>query len=171
MEKHNTSGHIKQIAMSGILVALAVIMSFAHFTIGGGNVYLIGIVVFLMPLCLRFPYMLISAISSVVICDLITGWIAFTWISIIAYGGAVIIIWASTKLRFGFIFIGGLIIGSIYAVTIYYLLESSIDSIGHSIAVKDAIATSIQFAIVIPITSLLYFPLKLIMKPLGVIIK
>lgn len=153
---------IYEITLSGLLMALAIALSFATFKIGGGGVYLIGIAVFVMPLMLRLPFAFISGIASVVIADALSGYIMYTWISVIAYGSAIIIIWLSKLLKFKFIYIIGLLIASFVIVLIYYLLDLVMWD--QSYATADAIATLIQFAIVVPIVSIIYQPLKLISK-------
>lgn len=69
---------VVEISLSGMLMALAIALSFATFKIGGGGVYLIGIAVFVMPLLLRLPFALISGIASVVIADAISGYLMYT---------------------------------------------------------------------------------------------
>lgn len=69
---------IYDIALSGLLMALAIVLSFATFKIGMGNVYLVGIAILIMPLVLKPQYAIITGIISVVITDALTGWIAFT---------------------------------------------------------------------------------------------
>lgn len=143
-------------------MALAIALSFATFKIGGGGVYLIGIAVFVMPLMLRLPFALISGIASVVIADAISGYLMYTWISTIAYGSAIIIIWLSKLLKFKFIYVAGLVLASFVIVLIYYLLD--LVMFGKAYAIDDAIATLIQFAIVVPIVAIIYQPLKLVSK-------
>jgi hypothetical protein len=70
---------IYQIALAGMMTGLAILLgAYGTFTIGGSGVYLIGIVLFLMPLVLRLPMLVLSTIISVVITDLLTGYIAYT---------------------------------------------------------------------------------------------
>lgn len=151
-----------EISLSGMLMALAIALSFATFKIGAGSVYLVGVAIFVMPLMLRLPFALITGITSVVIADALTGWIMFTWISVVAYGSAIVIIWLSKLLKFKLFYILGLIVASLVAVLIYYLLEMI--AFDKAIATADAIATLIQFAIVVPMVSLLYQPLKMVSK-------
>lgn len=169
MEKYSTSDHIKQISLSGILLALATVLSFATFNFGGGYVYLIGIAIFLMPLCLKFPYMLMTAITAVTISDAINGWIINCWISMIAYGGAVVIIWLTKQLKLSIFYIVGLFVAAGFVIATYYFLELAMW--GKAFAIKDVIATSIQFAIVVPTVSLLYIPFKVVLKATNIITK
>lgn len=153
---------IQEITLSGVLMALAIALSFANFKVGGGSVYLVGIAIFVMPLVLRLPFALITGIASVVIADALSGWIAFTWISVIAYGLAILVIWLFKLLKFKFIFILGLLIASGLAIAVYFFIEWKVFDL--ALASSDAIATTIQFAIVVPIVSLLYWPLKTLTK-------
>ena len=152
---------IKQIATSGVLVGLAVLLgAFARFPLFGGNVYLVGVIIFLMPLMLKYAYALASTLIAIVLTDLIGGWIAFTWISMLAYGTAVSIIYIFSVAKSKFIFIPGLIFGSMAAIAIYYFMELAV--FDHAIAISDLYTTSIQFAIIIPIVALVYTPIKII---------
>lgn len=169
MKEHNLSSHIKQISLSGILLALAVVLSFATFNMGGSKIYLVGIAIFLMPLCLKFPYMIITTLTSILIADTINGWLAYTWISMIAYGGAVVIIWLSKLLKLGIFYMASLVIASAFIIFIYYVLDMQM--FGKSWAIKDVVATSIQFAIVVPVVSLMYYPFKIVLKATNIIEK
>lgn len=160
------SDRIKQITLSGLLLAFAVIMSFATFNLGVGKIYLVGIAIFLMPLCLKFPYMIITALSAVAIADLLNGYIAMTWISMIAYGGGVTIIWSCKFFKLSFIYFIGIALAALFTSLTYYVLE--IPMLGHAYAIKDLIATLIQFAIVAPVVMVLYFPVKLVLKAVNV---
>lgn len=153
------------IVVSGFLTALAVLLgTFAWFPLFGGSVYLVGIVIFAMPLFLPFTYMLMSGTISVLLVDVFTGWVQYSWISILAYGAALIIIWTFVKLRLALFYFVGLFIAMLVAVTIYYfLIKVTIDN---AYAISTIIATSIQFTIIFPISILLYYPFKIIQKTL-----
>jgi len=47
---------------------------FVQFPLFGGNVYLIGIVTFLIPLVLRIDFALITTVAAVAIADVVTGY-------------------------------------------------------------------------------------------------
>ena len=147
--------------LSGLLVGLGIILgTFATLHIFGGAVYLIGIVAFLMPIILRLKFSIISVLVTVAITDLINGYIIYVWISLIAYGVATIIIWMFSKLRLKILFIPGLLLAAISIVGIYFFME--LITIDMAMAIKDMFANLIQFAIVIPIVSLLYTPILLL---------
>ncbi|TCG11732.1 hypothetical protein [Mycoplasma marinum] len=151
--------HIKQIAISGLMVGVAVIVGFfGYFPLAGGNVYLLAAVIFLFPLVLKLPYAILSTISAVIMVDSLTGYIAFTWISIIAYVGAILIIWTMGLLKIKIIFLLSTLVASAYLIFIFLSLEWII--FGKSYALKDAIATTIQMSIVLPIVYIFYIPIK-----------
>ena len=152
---------IYEMTLSGLLVGLGIILgTFATLHIFGGAVYLIGIVAFLMPIILRLKFSIISVLVTVAITDLINGYIIYVWISLIAYGVATIIIWLFSKLRVKKLFIPGLLLAAISIVGIYFFME--LITIDMAMAIKDMFANLIQFAIVIPIVSLLYTPILLL---------
>lgn len=157
--KHRAT--IQQMTLTGVLTAIAVIVgAFAHFPLFGGQVYLVGAIVFLMPLILKLRYALIGTLVSVLLTDLITGWIQFTWISLIAYGVGTVIIFLFSIPKMKLLFIPGLIIASLTIAAIYFLLELSVFDKG--LASSDFIASLVQFAIILPIVGILYTPVKLI---------
>lgn len=157
----NHNNTIQQITLTGVLTALAVLIgAFAHFPLFGQQVYLVGAIVFMMPVALKFRYSLIGVITSIVLTDLITGWIQYTWISIIAYVIATIIIWVFSLIKLKMVFIPGLVIGSVAAIAIYFFLELSV--LDKGIAIDGLLTNLVQFAIVIPLASLIYLPVKLI---------
>ncbi|WKX02805.1 hypothetical protein [Candidatus Mycoplasma mahonii] len=154
---------IKQITLSGLLIGLAIIIGlFLHFPLFGGQVYLIGIIIFVMPLFLRIDMLIISAISSVVLVDVISGFGQYSWMSAIAYGLAIIPIWLMLKLQFKIFYFISLIISSLIIIATYYFLERI--TFGSALAFKDFLATSLQMAIVVPIVIMLYWPLKMASK-------
>lgn len=65
-------------------------------------------------------------------------------------------------MKFKFIYIAGIVVASFAIVLIYYLLD--LVMFDKAYATADAIATLIQFAIVVPITSIVYQPLKIVSK-------
>lgn len=156
---------VKHIALSGILAGLAILLGFfARFPLLGGNVYLIGIIVFIMPLLLRIDFALITAAISVVIVDLLWGWINYSWISVIAYCVPVIFIKLINKIKFiGWLLIPvAFIISGAWATGSYFILEYKF--VDQGLAWKDLIATAIQFAIVVPVSILIYAPIKMYAK-------
>ncbi len=158
---------ILQITISGLLVALAILIGiYGNFKIGGGGVYLLASIVFLFPLLLKFPYILLSTMSSCIMTDWLTGWIAFSWITLIAYTGAVTIIWLFQLTKFKIAYFLGVFLGSVFLVMTYLLLEMTVFDV--SIALKDAISTTIQMLICIPILWILYFPIKAVSKTIKI---
>ena len=153
---------VKDITLTGILTALAIVVGlFAHFPLFGSHVYLVGIVVLLMPLVLRLPFAIIGGILSVILTDLYTGWIAYTWISVIAYMAGIIIIYLFVKLfKIKLMFLLGLLLGSVAITLIYFVLIYVV--IDQAAAYDGLIANGIQFAIVIPSCALLYLPVRII---------
>ena len=158
---------VKQISMSGILVGMAILVGkFAHFNAWGGGVYLLSVIVFLFPLFLRLPYAILAATLSGFCTDALTGWIQNSWITIIAYGGAVLIIWLFKTWKFPLSFYVGVVIASIYLVVMYLLLEWM--AIDKAYAVGSAIANIIQMSVCIPIIWILYFPMKTVAKTIKI---
>ena len=159
--KHNNA--IYHIAQTGTLVSLGLILGFfAHFPLFGSNVYLVGIVVFLMPLVLPISYSLIGGILIVILADVFAGWGANSWISALAYGSGIIILWFFSKFKFKIFYILGLLLASIATTAIYFFLSWMQWDL--TIALQDLAATAIQFLIVIPVVYLLYWPIKLVMS-------
>lgn len=151
---------IIQISLTGVLTALAILMgAFAYFPWFGG-VYLVGAIVFLMPLILKFWYSLIGTLLSVFFTDLITGWIQYTWISLIAYSVGIIIIFIFSIPKIKLLFIPGLFIASLVITGIYFVLLWVMKD--RAYAIFSSWGTMLQFAIVIPLTSLLYLPIKIL---------
>ena len=156
---------IMQMTLSGCLVALAIIFGmFLHFPILGGHLYLIGIIIFLFPLFLNLFFTLLSTIIAVTINDIFTGLPQYVWISILAYTIAIIIIWVFAKFKFKFTYIIGTTLGGIWIIASYFLLEWS--TFGLSVAFKDLLATSLEILIVWFITSIIYYPTKILSKAL-----
>lgn len=154
---------VYHIALSGILLGLALVVGFfAHFPLFGGNVYLVGAVVFVMPLALPFRYSFITATLAVILTDIYTGWAAYCWISFIAYGLATCVIWFFSKSKAKWVYIIGLLLGALVIVWSYFILEWLM--FDKSIAINDAAATAIELAIALPITIALYYPIKAAIK-------
>lgn len=140
-------------------MALALSLSFIPpIHVFGGAIYFVGIVTLAMPLLLRINFALVTGTASVVIADLISGWIMFTWISIIAYGVAIVLIWCFLQIKSHWIFILGLIFASVWIIITYIFLEWIV--FGESIALGDGIATTIQMSIIAPIEATIYFAIK-----------
>ncbi len=158
---------VKQISMSGILVGMAILMGkFAHFNAWGGGVYLLSVIVFLFPLFLRLPYAILAATLSGFCTDAWTGWIQNSWITVIAYGGAVLIIWLFKTWKFPLSFCVGVVFASTYLVVVYLLLEWV--AIDKAYAVGSVIANVIQMSVCIPIIWILYFPMKTVAKTIKI---
>lgn len=156
---------IKQITISGVLTAIAILMGiFLHFPIFGGELYLIGIATFLFPLFLRLDFAIITTTISVVIADVLTGYGHYSWMSFLAYGAATIILWVFSRLKFKFVYMLGAFVAALAIIAIYFWLEYLTFDL--SFALKDLASTSLEMSIVLITTSLLYFPAKIIAKPL-----
>ncbi|NQZ66054.1 MAG: hypothetical protein HRT99_02415 [Mycoplasmatales bacterium] len=154
---------IYQISLTGILTSLGIVIGmFAYFPLGAGNVYLVGVILFLMPLVLKFQFALIGCLLSLLFTDLYTGYIATTWISLIAYSIGLLIIYWFRLLDKKWLFIVGLILGSLVVSIIYLILEFIVFDRAYAIA--DFWATLLQFTIIVPITSILYTPILIISK-------
>ncbi|MCK5806862.1 MAG: hypothetical protein KAG91_00530 [Mycoplasmataceae bacterium] len=152
---------VYEITLSGFLVSIGIIIgAFATFHIFGGAIYLVGIVAFLMPIILRFRFSIISVLITVIITDLINGYIIYVWITLIAYTVSTIIIWMFSKLRLKLLFIPGLILASISVISVYFFMEALV--FDRAMAIKDMYANLVQFAIIIPVVSLLYTPILLL---------
>ncbi|TCG11207.1 hypothetical protein [Mycoplasma todarodis] len=166
---YNKNNTILQITISGMLVALAVLVGvYGHFTLGGGGVYLLAAVVFLFPLFLRLPFVVLTTAISCVVTDWATGWIAFTWITLIAYGGAVMVVWLFQLTNKRYSYFIGTLLGSVYLVLVYMLIEMVVPAYGVALALKDAIATTVQMAICVPIVWILYFPMKTVAQTIKI---
>lgn len=159
---NNQKNVIYQITATGLLVAVAVLFSLFTFRIGNGSVYLVGIPIFLMPILLRWTFALMGATISVVLADLITGYIVSTWISVIAYGIAIVILALHKIFRSKWYFYIFLVIAAGVIVAVYFFLEYA--TLGLDLAIEDAIATAIQMSIVVAVVSLLYLPMRSISK-------
>lgn len=154
---------IYYIALSGVLLGLALIVGFfAQFPLFGGHVYLVGAVVLIMPLVLPFRYSFISGVLAVILTDVYSGWAMYCWISMIAYGVALCVMWFFSKSNSKWIFIIGLLISAAMIIWIYFVLEWGV--FDKSIAISDVIATSIELAIAVPIAATLYHPIRLVVK-------
>ncbi|MCR8613264.1 MAG: hypothetical protein NC236_02165 [Mycoplasma sp.] len=154
---------IKQIVLSGIMTALAVIVGmFAHFYFLGGQVFLVAIIIFLMPLLFKLNFLIINTVISVVLVDLLNNWITYTWISIIAYLIAVLTIWTCKHFKLKIFYMVGTLTAAGLVVLIYYLLEKKV--FGEALAIDDLYATSLEMAITLPVVWILYFPIKIIGK-------
>ena len=154
---------VLQIALSGILTGLAILIGFfGNFRVFGGDLNLIGIVIFIMPFFLKIQYSVISTGIAVVITDLLNGWIAFFWISMIAYIGAVVIISLFKFIKLKIVYFILISIAAIYIIGIYYFLENY--SISNSFAVKDLVSTSIEVGITWTISMIIYLPIKIVSK-------
>ena len=152
-----------QICKSGVLTALAIVFgTFIHFPLLGGHIFLVGAIVFIFPMFLKWPFSLLSAIISVSLVDVFSGWSNYFWISAIAYGVSVIIIELFTLLKWKIFYLLGVLTASFLNVGIYYLLEQIV--FGKELAIQHIVVNIIQFAIVFGIVSLVYFPLKLLSK-------
>ncbi len=161
IKKINNNSIVRQTTLSGIMSGLGVLLgAFGHFSIGTGGVYLIGIIIFLLPIVLKMHFAFISSTVIILLTDLINGWIAFSWISFIAYTISIIIIFVFCSLKFKGSYFLGILLASLVNILIYFSLESII--FGTTYAIKDLIATVVQFSIIIPITYMLYFPFKTI---------
>lgn len=157
--KHNPV--IKHIALSGVLTALGIVLGlFAKFPLFGSNVYLVGIVVFLAPLILPFSFSFFTGTIIVILTDIFSGWGAYCWISFIAYGLGIMIVWLFSKMKLKTFFLLGLIMASAATTLIYFILSFVIWDLSR--AISDLAATSIQFLIVVPVISMLFWPIKLI---------
>lgn len=152
--------------LAAVMSALAILLGiFGTFTVGGSGVYLIGIVLFLMPLVLRLPALIISTVISIVISDLMTGYIGYTWISCIAYVSAVLIIWAlNIFIKLKIIYIISTLLAAIVVVCIFYFLSLAIPAFSHARIIKDLIGTIIEVSIAFAVSNILYLPFKLIPK-------
>lgn len=72
--KYLKNNIIREIAFAGLLMALALSLSFIPpIHVFGGAIYFVGIVTLAMPLLLRINFALVTGIASVVIADLISG--------------------------------------------------------------------------------------------------
>ncbi|NQZ29062.1 MAG: hypothetical protein HRT98_01620 [Mycoplasmatales bacterium] len=163
-DKKNT---ILQITISGMLVGLAILVGvYGHFQLSGGGVYLLAAIVFIFPLLLRLPFVILTTTISCIVTDWATGYIAFSWITLIAYIGAVMIIWLFQLTKNKFIFFISVLIASVYVILVYLLLEIIV--FDKALAYKDAIATTVQMAICLPIIFILYFPIKTIAKTIKI---
>ena len=154
-------GLIIQIAFSGVFSALAIVLGFfAKFDLFGGHIYLIGIALFLAPIVLKLPFSIIVTSISILIVDWYSGWIAYTWISIIAYVSAIAIINVFKLFKTKILYIVFTLIGSIIIIMAFYALESIVFE--KSQVINDLIATSIQMAIVLLTVWILYLPIRLL---------
>ena len=154
---------IKQICKSGVLISLAIVLGvFANFHFFGGHIFLVGGIIFLFPLFLKIPFAFLSTIISVTLVDLFSNSSQYIWISIIAYGVSIVVISLFSFLKFKLFYLAGVILASLLNVGIFYLLERvAFDS---ALATSHLIPNLIQFAFVLGIVFVAYFPLKLLAK-------
>ena len=162
-----TSNTIKQISLAGVLSALGIILGLTGMiTIFGSNIYLCGIVIFLTPFVLKMPYALISSSVIIVMSDLITGWIAWTWISLLAYLVPVLLIGLLFHFKKSKEFIsknsptyfGILMISGAYAILIFFVM--SLVVFDYSYAFSSIIGNVVQYTIVAISTYLVYIAIK-----------
>ena len=152
-----------QIALSGVLTGLAIMVGFfGNFHIFGGDLNLVAVVIFIMPFFLKMQFSMLSAGISVVIVDLMNGWISNSWISLIAYVGAVAIISLFRFIKIKIIYFILVIAASLFIIGTYYFLESQVFS--SSYAFKDLIPTSIEVSIATAVSMIIYLPLKIVSK-------
>lgn len=152
MKKNNV---VHQISIAGMLCALGILLgSFGAIKILGGSIYLCAIPIFLTPMFLRIEFSLMTTLATILMVDLISGWIAFTWISLVAYMGSVLIInfYPNNKKQINYY--ASIMIACAYAIVVYFFLEWI--AFDFAYALKDLVYTSIQFAICIPVIILLY---------------
>ncbi|MCP4337154.1 MAG: hypothetical protein GY679_04900 [Mycoplasma sp.] len=120
--KFNTYGqNIEQIARASIITALAIMAGMTGFIKTGVSIYLTAAPLFLSTLLLKTNYSLLSTIISILIVDCITGWIGYTWISLIGYISGLIIVWLFSNRNKAFYMLG-VTLGSLALLSIYTLL-------------------------------------------------
>ena len=152
-----------QIALSGLLTGVAILLGFVgNFHVFGGNLNLIGIAIFIMPFFLKVQYSVISTAIAVVITDLLNGWIAFVWISLIAYVGAVLIISLFRIIKLKIIYFVLIASASLFIIATYYFLE--MNAIDKSFALKDLVATSIEVGVATSVALIVYLPMRIVSK-------
>lgn len=154
--------HAKSIALSGMLMALGLSIGWFYIPILGRNIYIVAIAIFLMPLILPIGYTIITAALTVALSDIITGWAQWSWVSVIAYVAGVIIIWSFAKSSRKILFIIGMLLASAVISFVYYILFLIIED--NSVAIMSIFGNFIQAGITIPISTILYFPIKKISK-------
>ena len=162
-----TSNTIKQISLAGVLSALGIILGLTGMiTIFGTNIYLCGIVIFLMPFILKLPYAIISSSIVIVFSDLITGWIHWTWISLLAYLIPVLIIglilnykkFKKFVFKYTYIYFGILMISGLYATMIFFTMSLLV--FDYSYALSSIVGNVVQYTIVAIATYLVFIGLK-----------
>ncbi len=166
MTRWTENNRIQEVALMGVLLTIAIVFGMTGFLKMGAGIYLTAVPLFLSPLILRFYWSIIVTIVSVVVVDLITGWIGFAWISIIGYSSGTIIVWFFYSFKKNFIFCLGVIFASIFIVFIYTIMWWIIQK-DYAMAIEMMIATSIQMSSVSVITIILFFPIKKIAKKLS----
>lgn len=154
--------HAKWIALSGMLMALGLSIGWFYIPILGRNIYIVAIAIFLMPLILPIGYTITTAAFTVALSDIITGWAQWSWVSVIAYVAGVTIIWFFAKSGRKILFIVGMLIASSVISFVYYILFLIIED--NSVAIMSIFGNLIQAGITIPISTILYFPIKKISK-------
>ena len=157
---------VYQISLSGFMCALGIVLGvYGTFYIGGGGVYLIGIVLFLMPLVLKLPALILSTLITVITADGMTGYIAYTWISCAAYLSATLIIWSfNIMFKLKFIYLISTFISSLVVVAVFYFFSMAIPWFSHARIISDVISTSIEVTAAFLVSGVLYLPFKLIPK-------
>ena len=156
-------GLIKQITLSGMFLGLAIIVgAFGNFNIFGGSLNIIGIVIFVLPFFLKIQFSVITTALSVSIVDVIHSWGFATYISIIAYVGALLIMYLSKIIKLKIMYFVFLLISALWVIFIYYILERLV--IGQDFAIKDIISTSIEMGAVVVSCLFLYIPMRIISK-------
>ena len=144
-------------------MGLAIILGFiGKFYLAGGFISLVGIVIFIMPLFLKPAYLLITVPTTVVIVDAISGFLSESWISVIAYTTAVLIIMLTKIFKFKVLYMVGVLIGGAVIIVGYYLGETILYD--HAYAKTSLIPNLIEFGIVIPVVWMIYFPMKIVSK-------
>lgn len=148
---------IFQMTLSAALMGVAILLgAFTNFRILGGSVNLVGIVVFLMPLFLSLPFLLITVPTTILIVDFLSGFLYLSWVSMIAYTIGVLIIYFFKIIKLKSLFILSTILVSIVIISAYYFGDKIMFNSGQ--AVNNMISNIIQFAIILPITWILFFP-------------
>ena len=162
-----TSNTIKQISLAGVLSALGIILGLTGMiTILGANIYLCGIVIFLTPFILKLPYAIISSSIIIVFSDLITDWIAWTWISLLAYLIPVLIVgllfiskeFKGFVFKYSFTYFGILMISGLYATVMFFEMTSL--AFDNSYAWSLLMGNIVQYTIVAIATYLVFIGLK-----------
>jgi uncharacterized membrane protein len=154
---------ILEICWAGLLCGLTILLPrIAYFKIGGSGVYLCAAVIFLYPLFLKFKLGFITTLTSVILVDLVTGYIAFTWITIVAYGGSIIIVYLFYYFNNWYFYFFGLLIAFGFSIFAYFFLSWII--IGEAKAINDLVATLIQSGVCFIVICVIYPMIKVLKK-------